>query len=243
MRSLVADPAAGPRRLRRVWLIARVKALAGASGATVDIWVHREARIGRRVRITIESGTSTTVRVDRWSVVEDDVWLHLAGGQLLVGPDCRISRRASIKVGGDIRLDGGNMIGYGSVVHCGDAVTMRTWAICAEHCTIADSTHRHRGPDDGIFHLVEFAPVELGPQSFLAPRVSVGPGTTVGAFTVVGPNSTVGRDLPAGVFASGVPAVVVRALPLDFDATAAVVQPIDPTAAAPPRPHPPIPAF
>jgi maltose O-acetyltransferase len=55
-------------------------------------------------------------------------------------------------------------------------------------------------------------PITIGDNAWLGGGVIVCPGVSVGADTVVGAGAVVTRDLPAGVFAAGVPARVVRSL-------------------------------
>ena len=55
-------------------------------------------------------------------------------------------------------------------------------------------------------------PITIGDGVWLAARVTVLPGITVGPGTIVGAGAVVTRDLPAHVFAAGVPAKTVRSL-------------------------------
>jgi maltose O-acetyltransferase len=55
-------------------------------------------------------------------------------------------------------------------------------------------------------------PIVIEDNVWLGGGVIVCPGVTIGADTVVGAGSVVTRDLPAGVFATGAPARVVRQL-------------------------------
>jgi len=55
-------------------------------------------------------------------------------------------------------------------------------------------------------------PITIAGNVWLGGGVIVCPGVSIGADTVVGAGAVVTRDLPAGVFAAGVPARVVRSL-------------------------------
>ena len=54
----------------------------------------------------------------------------------------------------------------------------------------------------------------IGNNVWLCRNVCIMPGVTVGDGSVIGANSIVTRDIPAGVFAAGSPAKVIRQLDL-----------------------------
>lgn len=55
-------------------------------------------------------------------------------------------------------------------------------------------------------------PVSIGPDCWLGANVTICPGVSIGEGAVIGAGSVVTRDIPAHVFAAGVPCRVIRAL-------------------------------
>ena len=200
------------RQLRQRLFVARVKLLAKWERASVSFEFAPDVRIGRGVRVHVWPGTRTTFRMGAKSKIGDNVTIHMRGGTFDAGIRTDLRSGTVIQVGGRITLDGENALSYGCVLHCGDSVHLGYAAIMAEYATVADSTHFHTTADDPVLDNVKFAPVEIGRNTFICPRVSVGRGVTIGPWSVIGPSSVVARDIPAGVFASGVPAEVVRSL-------------------------------
>jgi acetyltransferase-like isoleucine patch superfamily enzyme len=200
------------RRLRQRVFIARVTAQA--------MWVHGKVKfelapdliIGRNIRVVVWSGTDTTFRIGPKSRLGDNLTIHMRGGSFYGGIRTDLRTNVSVNIEGDITLDGENTVSFGSVLHCGEKIHLGYAAIMAEYTTVADSTHFHTTADEPVGENVKFAGVEIGRNSFLAPHVSVGRGVTIGPWTVIGPSSAVAKDIPAGVFASGLPAQVVRSL-------------------------------
>jgi acetyltransferase-like isoleucine patch superfamily enzyme len=200
------------RGLHQRAFIARVTLLAKLERSTVSIHLAPDVRIGRGIRVNVWPRTHTTLTFGPRSVIGEGVTFHLKGGDLRGGVQTELRPDAAIHLGGRLTLDGENRISYGCVLHCAEAIHLGYATIVGEHAGIADSTHFHTTPDDPVLHNVATGPVHIGRNTFLCPRVSVGRGVTVGAWTVVGPGSVVSKDIPAGVFASGIPAVVVRDL-------------------------------
>ena len=58
----------------------------------------------------------------------------------------------------------------------------------------------------------EIAPITIGSNVWIAAGAIICPGVSIGDNTVIGAGSVVTRDIPANVFACGVPCRVVRAL-------------------------------
>ena len=60
-------------------------------------------------------------------------------------------------------------------------------------------------------------PIVIGDGAWLGARVTVLPGVTVGAGSVVAAGAVVTRDVPAHTLVAGVPARIMRALPMEGD--------------------------
>lgn len=200
------------RRLRQKAFIARVKAMAVFEHAKVEFDFAPDVQIGKNIRVFVWPGSVTTVKVGPKSRIGDNVTFHMKGGSFHGGIRTDIRAGSAIQIEGSIVLDGENTISYGCVLHSGESVHLGYAAIMAEYASVADSTHFFTDADDPVGENVKFAPVDIGRNTFLCPRVSVGRGVTIGPWSIIGPSSVVSKDIPAGVFASGVPAQVVRSL-------------------------------
>jgi acetyltransferase-like isoleucine patch superfamily enzyme len=149
--------------------------------------------------------------------IGDDVQLYLTGGSLVMVEAVHLRPRALVNVAGDLWFEGRNTVSVGCTVHCVQSIRVHRCTAFAEYSTIADSGHFHTEPEVPIIDNTAPAPVEIGMNVFLAPRVQVNRGVTIGDFAVVGPNSVVIRDVPRAAFASGVPAEVVGKLELPWE--------------------------
>lgn len=200
------------RRFRQKLFVARVKAMAKWERATVEFDFAPDVQIGRNVRVVVWPGTHTTFKLGPKSWLRDNVVIHMKGGSFVGGIRTDLRQNVAVQIEGRIILDGENTISYGCSLHSGESIHLGYAAIMAEYATIADSTHFHTTPDEPVGENVKFAAVDIGRNTFICPRVSVGRGVTIGAWSIVGPSSVVSKDIPAGVFASGVPCEVVRSL-------------------------------
>jgi len=111
--------------------------------------------------------------------------------------------------GSHISIGDGTFVNYDCVML--DVAPIRIGAACqlATRVQLLAATHpvdpgpRREGWECGL-------PITLGDNVWLGGGVIVCPGVTIGDDTVVGAGGVVTRDLPAGVVAFGVPAVVHR---------------------------------
>ena len=86
------------------------------------------------------------------------------------------------------------------------------------NCTIATALHPMRWQDrnrtvdeNGQDLLRETAkPVTIGSNCWISSSVTICPGVTIGEGSVIGAGSLVLHDIPAGVFAAGVPCKVIK---------------------------------
>ena len=200
------------RRLRQLLFVARVQLLAKWERASVTMELAPDVRIGRGVRVYVWRNTQTHFAIGAKSKIGDNVTIHMKGGSFVAGIRTDLRAGTAIQIEGRITLDGENTISYGSVLHCGESVHLGYAAIMAEYASVADSTHFHTTADEPVGENAKFAPIDIGRNTFICPRVSVGRGVTIGPWSVIGPSSVVSKDIPAGVFASGIPAEVVRSL-------------------------------
>lgn len=207
-------------RIRRAWLVGRLRALAAWRRTELDLDIAPDLQVGRRVRVTVAPRSRLRIRIAPRCRIGDDVLLFLVAGEIDWDEDVQLRVRSALNLTGRFRCEGGNIFSYGTIIHCVESIRLGRWAGCAEYTTIADSAHFYSEPDVCVSENTVSAPIDIGVNVFLAPRVSVNRGVTIGDFTIVGPSSVVVGDLPGGVLASGVPATVARPLDLPWETSA-----------------------
>jgi acetyltransferase-like isoleucine patch superfamily enzyme len=112
------------------------------------------------------------------------------GALLQLGDDVGINHGAEIEAWHDVRIGNNTMLApYVSIID-------------HDRHEVAPGTPMYRGP------------VVIGDNVWLCRNVCVMPGVTIGDGSVIGANSVVTKDIPAGVFAAGLPAKVIRQLDL-----------------------------
>jgi acetyltransferase-like isoleucine patch superfamily enzyme len=124
-----------------------------------------------------------------------DFTAHITG-RLVIGSDVFFNRGCHIVV---LR-----QVSIGS--HClfGESVSIHD----ENHCLAIAGAPRSRLP-------LTAAPVRIGDNVWIGAKCTITAGVTIGDDSVIGANSVVTRDIPARCLAAGVPARVIRYLPLD----------------------------
>lgn len=127
---------------------------------------------------------------------------------------------ASAKIIANTQVD------YGFNIHIGEDVFINFDSILLDVCPITIGDGTLIGPRAQLLtplhparnHALRRAgyeygaPITLGENCWLGGGVTVCPGVTIGSNTVIGAGSVVTRDIPAGVFAAGSPARIIREL-------------------------------
>ena len=148
--------------LRRVLLVARLRLLAFAKRASLDLTIERGVRIEGRLRVRVHSGSTTSVQIGRGSRLGDGVVLVLDGGCLVLGSGVLLRAGVVLHVRGDLTMQDQVLLSYYSVVHCDESVHIGTRVGLGEHTTISDSTHVAPPPGQWWYHHIETAPVRIG---------------------------------------------------------------------------------
>ena len=83
-----------------------------------------------------------------------------------------------------------------------------------ERVSIHDESHIFEPVSQTMAHRDHYRtkPVFIGDRAWIGANVVILPGVHIGADTVIAAGAVVRSDIPAGVLAAGVPAVVVREL-------------------------------
>jgi len=217
VRRNVASVISALNRLRRAVFIARVRLLATWHRARIDLHVAPDVRIARRVRIEIEPRTRMEVRLGPRTRFDDGVYLMLKGGRIDCGPDTWLRRDVLLNVSGELTFVDGNIMSWGTTIHCAESVRLEPLASAAEGVTISDSAHYFTTPDTFFYKNTRTKPVVIGENTWLCPKATVTQGVTIGSHCILASNSVAIVDIPDGHLASGVPARDVRPLSLPWN--------------------------
>src|SRR5205823_6574655 len=132
------------------------------------------------------------------------------GGKLELGPDVELRRNTILHVRGHLSLAGGNILSYGSTVHCGERIHLEELASSSEYVTVTDSRHFHTDESRFFYHNTESRPVWIGRNVWLAAKATILPGTVIGDHAVVACNSVAGGRIPRAMLVAGAPARPLR---------------------------------
>ena len=205
------------RRVRRALLVRRIHVLAAAAKATAEVDIALDAVVGRGVRIEVEPGTHSVVRIGAGTLVGDDVVLELRGGTIDIGPWCDLRRGVVLKVSGRLRIGERSTLGAGTTVHCAYEVTLGDRVGIAESGTLVDSSHRHSEPGKPMFHDTVPGAVVIGDDVFVGSKATLTRTCVIGDYCVVGAGSVVIGEVPSKTFFSGVPARQVSTVELPWE--------------------------
>ena len=112
---------------------------------------------------------------------------------------------------------------YGMNCRIGDATFINHNAYLMDGAAITIGSHCFIGPNCGMYTgnhpmiadernrgLEQAKPITIGDNVWIGADVTILPGVTIGDGCVIGAKSLVNRDIPAGMFAAGVPCRVIR---------------------------------
>lgn len=215
--SILAAAAPTVGRARRAAFVRRLAVLAAAAGAHVDLDVALDARIGRRVHVSVAPGIRTALTIGPGAVVSDGCRLLLKGGRIELGGWVDLRPGVTLNVSGALTIGEATVIGAGSVIHCAHEVLIGPRCGIGEYATLVDTSHVHTAPERAIYLDTVPGRVVIGQQVFVGTKSTLGRRSQVGDYAMVGANSVVTGAVPSGVLVSGVPAVEVRRLQLPWD--------------------------
>ena len=203
-------------RVRRAMFIARVRLLAAWHRSKIDLRVAPDVRIARGVRVEVEPRIRMEVRLGPRTRFDEGVYLLLKGGRLDCGPGTWLRRDVIVNVSGDLTFVDGNIMSWGTTIHCAESVRLEPLAGAAEDVTISDSSHYFTTPDTFFYMNTRTKPVVIGANTWLCPKATVTQGVSIGSHCIIASNSVAIVDVPDGHLASGVPARDIRPLPLPW---------------------------
>lgn len=129
-----------------------------------------------------------------------------------IGKRCRLGadvelrtvEEGNITLGDDIRINRGCTITSYSKISIGD------FTIIGEYSSIRDANHGMAKDAPMRYQPHTSLPIEIGRDVWIGRGACVLPGVSIGNGSIIGANSVVTKDIPGGVVAAGVPAVIIR---------------------------------
>lgn len=200
------------RRARLERFRARVRFLALAAGATVELDLHPSVSLDAVPELYVEPGSSSRLAIGAHAVVGSLVRIELRGGELVVGEGADIRRLCRLNAKGRCHLGPEVLLSTGVHVHCSSEISFGRWTIVGEYTTIADSNHLRTGADRAVYHSAESAPIVIGRNIWIGAKATIAKGVTIGDQAFVAANSVVTRDVEPWWLVAGSPATPVKRL-------------------------------
>ncbi|MDA0250540.1 MAG: acetyltransferase [Actinomycetota bacterium] len=154
-----------------------------------------------------------------------DVEIHATPelAQLEIGRWVHIGDKNTIRAHeGSLRLGDKVVFGRDNVINCYIDIEFGESALMADWCYVCDFDHKMDNielpiKDQGIVK----TPVRIGPDTWIATKVTILRGTTIGRGCVLGAHAVVKGDIPDFSIAVGSPAKVVKNRKLAWETSAA----------------------
>lgn len=206
------------RRIRRALLVRRIKLLAAAAQATVEVTIALDATIGRRITVDIGEGTHTVLRIRDAATIGNDVILQLRGGDIDLGRWTELRHASILTVsGGTFVLGDASILGRGVSVHCAHSVVIGERTGIASYATVVDTTHRVTEPGRPLAYDTVPGSVVVGDDVFVGATSTLARNSKVGNYCVVASGSLVLGEVAEKTIVSGIPATFVAAVELPWE--------------------------
>lgn len=210
---------AAPRvqRARRAAFLARLRALALAAGAELDLQVHPDVVVGRDLRLEVGEGTTNRLVIGPGCRLGDGTRLQLKGGDVELEGWVDLRPGCTLNISGTLRIGTAVSIGTGTMFHVAHEVVVGRRCAFAEYVTVVDTTHVATQPDAAMALGTAPGSVRIGEGCFIAAKVTLPRNSRVGDHCVVGACSVVVGEVPPRSFVSGVPARHVKEVSLPWE--------------------------
>ena len=203
------------RRVNWIRLMIRLRYLAIKAGAKLDLDIHPDIEVRKRVQFEIAPGTVNSIKIGRHCRLMGDLMIRFMNGHMDFGEQVEIRRGTMLNLtGGRLRCEGGNKIGYFNLVHCSAGITLEQYAGSSEYCSLIDVTHDHDGSDTPFFESEISKPIYIGFNTWLTSKCTVLQGVTIGRNCVVAAHAVVNKDVNDGEVVGGIPAKVISTRPV-----------------------------
>jgi acetyltransferase-like isoleucine patch superfamily enzyme len=195
---------------RERWRL-QILAKARLAGAELELTIDDSARIDPAAVVTVRSGTRNRLSIGPGSTIDGDVTIQLADGTAELGPGTELRKGVVLNIGGGhLTMTQGNILSWGTTLHCAERVVLEPLAGASEYVTVTDSRHFHTSEDEFFYHNTESAPVRIGRNVWLASKCTVLMGSDIGDCSVVGAHSIVAGSVPPRSLMAGAPARRIR---------------------------------
>lgn len=185
-------------RRRRNFYLLRLRLHAFWIRTKLELRVADDAQIRSRARIQLAPRSRAKLVLGKGAIIDHDATIYLHSGEVHIGPGTHVRGNSVLSIRGRFEIGAESVISWGTVIHCGSAVTIGSKAGIAEHCTIADSVHFFTEPEKFFYHNTRHAPVVIGSNTWVASGVTITAGTTIGDHCILGSGAVVSRDVPDG---------------------------------------------
>ena len=193
----------------------RIRArMTGDGDGTFTLRIGSNVTLGSGVRIVIWALGTNVLEIGDETLIDDQVHLHLRGGEIRIGRAAVIREFAVLRSEGLLTIGEKGNVSHGSVIHCKERVAIEDLSNITEHVTVVDSDHTHDGSDDYVLDQpLRVSPVTIGPNTFVGAGSVVLRGARLGPNAMVAAGSVVpGGEYPAGWLIGGAPAKAIRPL-------------------------------
>ena len=175
------------------------------------LWENGRAVLAARWYLRHVDVVGTRVRLRGRPVVHNQ-------GRMVLGPRVQlVSNVARLELatgpGGTLEVGERTLVNYGSSIAAAESVRIGARCLIGTHAIIMDNDF-HRIEPARRLEWPESRPIEIADNVWLGARVIVLGGVTIGEGSCVGAGSVVVDDVPPYTFAAGVPARVIRDLPV-----------------------------
>ncbi len=123
-----------------------------------------------------------------------------------IGEGCVVPPTIKVLQPWKLRLGDHCLIGDGADFYNFDWISVGSQTVISQHAYLCTGTHDYTDP---TFPL-DFAPITIGSECWIAADVFVSPGITIGDGTVVAARSVVVKDLPEWSVCGGYPCKVIK---------------------------------
>lgn len=123
-------------------------------------------------------------------------------------PDCSYMHEITWLAGESIKLGSRVHFNIGCYVNGSGGITIGDRSVFGPYCAIHSANHQ--GSAKGVIPEWSDRPVEIGEGVWCGCHVVIVPGAKIGDGAVIGGGAVVTGEIPAGAFAAGNPARVIR---------------------------------